>query len=96
MASHQVSCDVLVHSRLILQEVRVHSEGPLDRAVFVDLRHDLLLVPRDAVGAASEVLVFFVGRGVARLADLAALGGVPSPVHGGREPFTWCSQGGME
>ena len=51
------------HTRLVQQEVRIHGEGPLDWAVFVDLRHDLLLATGDAVGTASCKGTGQVGQG---------------------------------
>ena len=56
---------MLVHPRLVVGEVFVHSEGGLGRPVGHQLHHDLVDVSLDGVALLSVDLVFLVGDVVA-------------------------------
>lgn len=84
---------MLVHPRLVVQEVDIHSEGSLDWSVGHYLLHDLLWILWDAVCLAPMVKVVLIGDRVRVLTVVSAawclstfrtLGSVPLDVV-----FTW-------
>lgn len=68
--------------RLGPQEVGMHREGSLYWAILANFSRDPGTV-RDTVETAAVVLVTFVGRSIARLTGLAALGSISAP------PIAW-------